>query len=149
MCRRNRGLGRLAAARAVRARSKDRGSERRERRKHRIPLISDRARDVVLGDVGDFVREHRGKLRLGLSQKNEAGVDPDKSSGQRERVDVVVGDGKEFEVEARAGNRGHQPIAELVQVAVDLGIVHVSARQPELANDRLAELPLLWGRQRR
>ncbi len=141
----DRGLGCLAAARAVRTRGENRRRERRDRREHRVPLISNRARDVVLSDVGDFVGEHRSELRLGLSQENEAGVDADIPSRQRKRVDAVVGDGEEFEVEGRSGNRGHQAVAELVQVTVDLGVVHVPAGEPNLADDRLAELPLLRG----
>ena len=104
---------------------------------------------MVLGDVGDFVREHRSELRLGLGQENEAGVDADVSPGQRKCVDVVVGNAEKFEVEGGAGNRRHQAVAELVEITVDLRIVHVPAGRANLPDDRLAELAFLRRRQRR
>ena len=103
----------------------------------------DRAREVVLRDVRDFVREHACELGFGLREQDEPGVDADEPAGQRERVDLRVGHAEELEVLLDVRRRGDEPVPELVQVIVDLGIVDVPAACAKLAHDRLAELAFL------
>ena len=106
----------------------------------------ERARHVMLRDVRDLVREHARELGLGLREQDESRVDADEAAGQRERVDLRVGNAEELEVLLDVRRRGDQPVPELVQVVVDLGVVDVAAARAKLPDDRLAELAFLRGR---
>ena len=121
--------------------------ESSERHQHRILLRGECARDVVLRHVGDFVRQHARELRFRLREQDQAGVDADEAAGQRERIDLRIGHREELEVLLDVGRSRDQPVPELVQVVVDLGIVDIAAARAELAHDRLAELPLLRRRE--
>ncbi len=107
----------------------------------------DRARDMVLRDVRDFVREHARELGFGLGEQDEPGVDADEAAGQRERVDLRIRHAEELEVLLDVRRRRDEPVSELVQVVVDLGIIDVAAARAHLAHDRFAELALLGGRE--
>ena len=79
----------------------------------------------------------------------EPDVDADVAAGQRERVDRRIGDREELEVLAAVGHGGDEPMAELVQVVVDLGVVEIGARAADLPHDALAELAFLRRREHR
>jgi hypothetical protein len=81
---------------------------------------------VVLRHVRDFVREHRSELRLGLRQQDQPGVHADIAAGQREGIDRWIGDREELEVLRRVGDGNDKPIAELVQVVVDLRVLEIA-----------------------
>src|SRR6266568_5191391 len=98
---------------------------------------------MVLGYVRDFVAEHRRQLGLCLGEQDEAAVDGDEAAGQRKSVDRGIGHREELEVERRPRDGGDQPVAELVQVAVDLWIIEIAAAAADLAHHALAELAFL------
>ena len=101
--RRGRGLAATTTSRSATRRSpRASAGERVQQRRSAASAID--ARQVVLRDVRDFVREHRGELGFVLREQDEAGVDADEAAGQRERVDRGVGDGEELEV--LRGSRG-------------------------------------------
>ena len=91
--------------------------------------------------------EDCGELGFSLREKNQAGVDPDVSSRECERIDGRIVDGEKQEIERCAGNGCHQPVADFVQVTVDFRILQVSARKSNLTNHRLAQSALLRERQ--
>ena len=49
---------------------------------------------------------------------------PTNPPGSANALICRVGNGEELEIDPRIGDRGNQPMAEVVQVVVDLGIVH-------------------------
>ncbi len=77
------------------------------------------------------------------------GVDADVAARQREGVDRGIADREELEVLTTLGHGGHEPMAELVQVVVDLRVVEIAARTADLPDDRLAESAFLPGREHR
>ena len=89
------------------------------------------------------MREHARELGLVLREQDEAGVDADVAARQREGVDLRVGHREELEVLLGVVRRGHQAVAELVQVVVDFRILQIAALRADLADDRLADLALL------
>ena len=117
--------------------------EARQHVQERVLLCRHRARHVALRDVRDFVRQHGRKLGFALREQDEAGVHAHVAARQRERVDGRVGHGEELELLPALGDRGHEPMAELVQVIVDFGIFEVGARGADLAHDHFADLVLL------
>ena len=123
--------------------------ERRQRVQQRALLARERARHVVLRHVRDFVRQHRRELGLALRQQDETGVDADVAARQREGVDRGIADGEELEVLTTLGHRGDEPMAELVQIVVDLRVVEIAARTANLPDDGLAEPAFLPGREHR
>ena len=120
----------------------------RQRQQHRVLLVGDHARHVPLRDVRDFVREHACELRLVLREQDETGVDADVAAGQRKGVDLRVGHREELEVLLGVVRRRHEPVPELVQVVVDLRVLQIAALRADLADDRLADLAFLRGRER-
>ncbi len=147
--RRDRCVRRLACRRGIGARCRDRHGERRQHVQERSLLARDRARHVPLRDVRDFVCEHRRELGFGLREKDEAGVHSDVPARQRKGVDGGIGHGKELEILPPLGDRGNEPVAELVQIVVDFGILEVGARRPDLPDDRFTDLAFLRRGERR
>src|ERR1022692_3497641 len=89
------------------------------------------------------MRQNRRQLGFGLTEKNQASIDADETTGKRKGIDRWIADREEFEIEWRTRNGRHKAISELVEVAVDLGIAQILARETDLLHDRLAELALL------
>ena len=81
----------------------------------------------MLRHVRNFVRQNRCQLGFGLTEKNQAGVDADETTRKRKGVDRWIADREELEIEWRTRNCRYQPISELVEVAVDLGIAQIPA----------------------
>ena len=81
----------------------------------------------MLRHVRNFVRQNRRQLGFGLAKENQAGIDADETTGERKGIDRWIADREELEIEWRARNCRYQPISELVEVAVDLGIAQIRA----------------------
>ena len=88
-------------------------------------LVGHHARQMVLGDVGNFMCQHRGELGFALGKDDQASIDPDKTARQREGIDVVVVDGEEFELLAGVVAVGCQPVTQAVEIVVDLTVTQV------------------------
>ena len=106
-----------------------------------VARARDHARIVMLGDVRDFVAQHRGEFRFALCQQDQSGVDADETAGQGEGVDGVVVDGEELERLSRFRAVCHQPSAELVEIVGNLGVVHVAVAGANLEHALFADLP--------
>ena len=105
------------------------------------------ARRMAQRDVRDLVREDARELAFILHGREQAAVHVDVAAGQRERVDLRIGHREEFEVLLDVLRSRDDTMTELVQIIVDLGIVHVAAGGAELADHCFAELSLLRRRQ--
>ena len=92
--------------------------------------------------------EHTGEFGFALRAEQQARVHADKSTWQGERVDGVVGDSEKLERTPRIRTVANQPIANGVQIVVNVGIVHIRGVGADLAHDALAEFALLRGGQR-
>jgi hypothetical protein len=57
--------------------------------------------EVALGDVRDFVPEHRGQLAFAFGRENQPGMDPDIAAGAGEGVDDRLVDDEEVKRLAR------------------------------------------------
>ncbi len=109
-----------------------RGHHRRQHAEQDRDLVAlgalDSAQHMLLGDVGDFVRQHRGHLVLALGGQHQAGIDPDVAAQRGEGVDLAVLHHEErvrlarlVAVGAEAGAHGLQPVVHqrvVQQVAV-------------------------------
>ncbi|KAG1438822.1 hypothetical protein G6F57_019681 [Rhizopus arrhizus] len=74
---------------------------------------------VLLGDVGDFMRQHCRYLVLALGGQYQAGVDPDVAAQRSEGVDLAVLHHEErvrlprlVAVGAKPGTHGLQPVVD-------------------------------------
>ena len=107
-------------------------------------------RDVALGDVRDFVREHAGELRFVARGQHQSVVHADETAGQRERVDGVVAHEEELEaLRGIAGGLGHDARAERLQVFGGFRVVDDLALVAQLPHDLQADAVLVVERQRR
>ena len=67
-------------------------------------MLGYRARDVMLRNVRNFVRQNRRQLGFGLTEKNQASVDADETTRKRKGVDRWIADREELEIEWRTWN---------------------------------------------
>ena len=132
------------------------GNARYQRAQHQrrgdnaLPLVCvDRARDVALRDVRDFVRQHAGELVLVARGLDQAGVHTDVAAGQGEGVDARIVDDEELEaVVSVVGLRGNAH-ADFVDVFGDDGVFDHLSALPDLRHDGPTEtLFLRFGQHR-
>ena len=86
--RRHRGV--VAGAAVGRLRDRDRAEHRQQDRDAVALRPLHRPQHVRLGDMGDFVRQHRGDFVLAVGRQDQAGVDRDIAAQRRERIDLAV-----------------------------------------------------------
>ena len=105
-------------------------------------LFGDDARQMALGDVGDFVAEHGGELGFALCRENQSSVHPDKPAWQGKSVQGAVAKYEKFEILAIFRTGGHQSVAEVVEIVGQFGIVHQAAVMADVNHDGLADAAL-------
>ena len=105
------------------------------------------AGDVALGHVGDLVSEDRRELTLGLRGQDQAGVHGHVTAGRREGVDAGVLDDEEGEALGTAVAVGHDPLAEALQIGLDLGVLQDHGVPAQCPHQRLADGLLALGGQ--
>jgi len=98
-------------------------------------LRGDHARDVVLGDVGDFVGHHAGQLGFALCGKQQTGVHADVAARHGEGVDAGIVDDEEIEFALVARADRDQLVAELVEIGFDFGVVQIARVGIDVAHD--------------
>ena len=97
-----------------------------QRRQGILLFLGDLPRQMVLRDVGDFVRNDAGKLRFRLRHHDRAGIDADKAAEHGKGIDRIVADGKKIEIAGRIGARLDQTPPQLGEVIVDFRIIDVA-----------------------
>ena len=100
------------------------------------------ARDVSLRDVRDLVRQDARELAFGVARENQPRIHANVAARQRERVDAVVLDDEEIEVEIAVVDVGCQLRAEIAHVLGQEGIVDHNAGVAQLQHDAAADLRL-------
>jgi hypothetical protein len=97
---------------------------------------------VTLGHVGDFVRQYRGQLALALGVE-KAGVHLDPATEEGRRVDAGIVDEEEGEREAHPVGIGQQPLAQIVDVFVEHGVIDDGQARPGKTHEGVAVAHLL------
>ena len=110
-------------------------------------LCLDGARDVPLRDVGNFVCNDAGQLRLVGGGGDQAVVHADEPAGQREGVDVPFADHEEREALLRILNLGCDLAAKVLDVVGDLWVLENQPLIAQPAHHHQAELVLVVDRQ--
>ena len=140
----------LPAVRALagRQRAQDHGADHPGRL---AALLCHQARDMALGHVAEFVRQHRRQFVARGGDVDQAQLQAEPAAGQRERVDDAVLAQQHLpgeavvelrgEFAARAGG-GQQPLPDVLHVLVQDGVVDVVRVAVQLARDPLAEFAL-------
>ncbi len=144
--------GNRRAGSEVRTRATEQdGSRDRDHHRHlHLLLLAEHARDVPLGDVRDFVGQHRSQLRLGLGGGDQPGVHADETARHGEGVDRGVADGEELEILPGAHRDLGQAVAQRRQVFADLGVIDVGRlAEADVAHHGFAEAALHLRRKRR
>ena len=106
-------------------------------------------RNVVLGHMGDLMRQHAGQFAFGGGRVNQARVYADVAPRQRECVDGLGLDDEKVELVVAVLRPVGQPPAQVGYVLVDFRVGHESAGAAELLDDAQRDLPLLLARQHR
>jgi len=104
---------------------------------------------MALGDVGDFVGHDAGKFGFVFGGQYEAGMHTDIAAGPGESVDGGIIHHKKAERVAGGVAVGHQPVAELLDVVVDVGVGDQGCLGANAAHELLAELGFLRRRNQR
>jgi hypothetical protein len=102
---------------------------------------------VLLGDVGDLVREHGGDFVFTVGGKHETGIHADIAAERRERVDLALAEHEKGEGLLRFVAVGGQPRAQRVEPAGDQRIVERVVVVAQLRQHHAAVLLLLARRQ--
>ena len=140
---RQRGVGALAAA------GRQQRQQHRGQRDHRgVALARQRACQMALLHVADFVAQHRGQFRFALRGEDQPGVHADEAAGQRKGVDRRVAQDEELEVDVARSASRDQLETQPVDVVDGLRIVEVIRAAPDVfEHDLLAVLALVQRRQ--
>jgi hypothetical protein len=101
------------------------------------------ARDMALGQVGDFVGEHRGQLALAACRQYQAGMHADKAAGHGKRVDAGVVDQEKIKVLPPGLGAGGQVPAEILDVTLELRILDDVEMLAGPSHEVFTELALL------
>ncbi len=104
--------------------------------------LLDAAQHVLLGDVRDFVRQHRRDFVLALGGQHQAGIHADVAAEGGEGVDLPVLEHEEGELLLRLGAVGAEPGTHGLQPVVDQRIVHQVAVVAQFAQHHAAILGL-------
>ncbi len=109
------------------------GTEQDERHQRCVLLGGlERALQMVLRDMPDFVGNHAGQLAFAVGDDDQAGIDHDIATRRRKGVDDrIFCDGKD-EVILGLLAAGDQAIAEVVDVVVQHRVVHHHVQRPHL-----------------
>ena len=75
----------------------------------------DRTQHVRLGDVRDFVGQHRSDFVLAIGRQDQAGVDRDVTAERGERVDLALPEQEERERLVRLVAGRAEPVAQRLQ----------------------------------
>ena len=132
-------------------RGQHREQQTRQRQQRILALIANHAGNVPLGDVTDFVRQHRGQLGFGLRGQYQTRVHTDKTARQGKGIQGRIAYGKKQEVitgiAPRLGTGGQQNAAGLVQVIQHGRIIDVIAVTTDIVHHLLTQTALHQGRQ--
>ncbi|MNV31046.1 hypothetical protein D3C71_1223350 [compost metagenome] len=100
------------------------------------------AQHMLLGDVGDFVGQHRGHFVLALGSQHQARVDPDIAAESGKGVDLPVLEHEEGVGLTRLGTVGAQPGAHGLQPVIDQRVIEQIAVVAQFAQHHPAVLGL-------
>ncbi|CFO94213.1 Uncharacterised protein [Bordetella pertussis] len=102
--------------------------------------------DMALGNVADFVRQHRRQFRFARRGHDEARVDADIPARHRESVDFRIAHAEHLDVRRGAWSERSQLAPHGGQVLAQFGIVDIGGVPPALGHDGVAQLALQHGR---
>ena len=102
-------------------------------------MRGDHARDVVLGDVCDLVRDYAGKFGFTLCGQQQPGMDADVAARQGEGIDAGIVDDKKREITVIAGADGDELVAQLVQVGYGFRDVEIARVAVHIVQDGASE----------
>jgi hypothetical protein len=140
-------LGGIAAAVAACAlRHRDRAERGQQDRDGILLLALDRAHDVALGHVGDFVRHHRRHFVLAGRRQHQAGVHADVAAEGGEGVDVARAHPEKGEVQLRALADAGEALAQRRQILVEQRVFQQHAVGTQFAPRVFAIHGLFGGR---
>ena len=109
-------------------------------------LACHHARQVMLGDVGNFMAEHSSQFRFALHGQQQPAVHADKTARHGKGVNAVIIKRKKLEPQAGFSAFFNQPVTEPIEVIIDLGIVQELFAGANLHHALLADLALLQRR---
>ena len=108
------GHGRTHCEVGTAARGKDRHGQRQEARHLALARLVDQARHMVLGNMGDLVRQHRGKFRFGCCREDQSAMHSDVTAGHGKGIEGPVAQREELKILARLvalrGQTAAQPV---------------------------------------
>jgi len=130
----------------IAARRQDGDGQSRQPRQLALALLADHARQMALGDMGDLVRQHRCEFGLRLCREYQPGMDSDIAARHGKGIQGGIAQGEELELLLGLFALPGQPAPKAVEVAVDLGIIHVARlAQANVAHDAFTDAALhLW-----
>ena len=100
---------------------------------------------MAQSNVGDFVRHYTGDFSLIARLLEDATIDEDEPARQREGVDVGRVHYAELILKIRSARIRSQPLADIVDVRVDLAVVQDRQLLQSLLHRFLSDLHVVLG----